>query len=125
MVDDFDNDGDVDAIILNALAAPPLSAMTSRSLGNWLQLDLTGRQACRDAVGARVAFEIDGKKFVDEVRSGRGYQSSYGQRLYFGLASATTVPELTIRWPDGMQQVLREVAANQLLRVIPSRSAMN
>ncbi len=28
VVDDFDNDGDVDAIILNALAAPPLSAMT-------------------------------------------------------------------------------------------------
>jgi enediyne biosynthesis protein E4 len=134
VVDDFDNDGDVDVVILNALAGATVirndssvnrnadSGNTPRSFNNWLQIDFVGRHAPRDAIGTRVSFELDGRKFIDQVHGGRGYQSSYGQRLYFGLGPAQTIPELTIRWPDGSQQVLSEVRANQRLTIVQPSS---
>ncbi len=125
VTDDFDNDGGVDIIILNALATVTAihneshsNQSTSTGSNHWLQVELVGRNSPRDGIGARVSFELDGRKFIDEVRGGRGYQSSYGQRLYFGLGRSQSIPELAIRWPDGTRQTLTEVPANQLLTII-------
>lgn len=69
-------------------------------------------------VTLKIRFELDGRPFIDEVRSGRGYQSSHGQRLHFGLGQSTSIPTLTIRWPDGSQQVLTDVRANRLVTIV-------
>lgn len=118
VVEDFDNDGDVDVIILNALAGPTVIRNDSRVGFNWLQLELKGKSACRDGTGSRVTIELMNKQLIQEVHSGRGYQSSYGQRLCFGLGEATQVPKLRVRWSDGAIEEFENIQSNQLLILV-------
>ena len=118
VAEDFDNDGDVDIIILNALAGPTVIRNDSRLGFNWLQVELRGKSACRDGTGSRVTIELMGKQLVKEVHSGRGYQSSYGQRLCFGLGEAPLVPKLRVRWSDGAIEEFEDISSNQLLILV-------
>jgi len=54
---------------------------------------------------------------VDEVRSGGSYLSQSDLRLHFGLGEAKKVNRLEIRWPSGVDQVVAELAANQVTRL--------
>lgn len=121
--EDFDNDGDVDLVVLNALAAPTLIRNDSETRNHWLQVMLIGRTACRDATGARVIVESERGLAHAEVHSGGGYQSSFGRRLTFGLGDVARVDRLTVRWPDGSQQSLEQVAADQCLYVVQTTDA--
>lgn len=118
-VEDFDNDGDGDVIVLNALAPVTLMRNDTRPGHNWLQLELRGRTSPRDGTGTKVnVITADGHRIVDEVHSGSGYQSSYGQRLSFGLGNSTSVSMLIIRWSDGSTQQHENLPANQLLTLV-------
>lgn len=118
VTEDFDLDGDVDMIFLNALARPTVIRNDAKPTQRWLQVDLRGKVSIRDGTGARVTVEVGGKRIVKEVHSGRGYQSSFGQRLHFGLGDAKTVSKLHVRWPNGEDQILTDVASEQLLIVV-------
>jgi len=118
VAEDLDNDGDIDLVVLNSLATPTVIKNDTVSSNNWLEIRLVGRTACRDATGSRVHVYLDGKTLTDEVHSGRGYQSSFGQRLSFGLGKSTTVPKVKIRWSDGKEENLSELPVNQLLTII-------
>ena len=52
---------------------------------------------------------------MDEVHSGRGYQSNYGTRLYFGLGDHTLVDRVEVRWIGGGKDIFSAVKTNQLL----------
>ena len=118
ITEDFDNDGDLDFVVLNALANPTAIRNDSVTAGNWLQLRLIGSGLeCRDATGAKVQITVGGKTLIKEVHSGRGYQSSFGQRLHFGLGKSPTIDRVSIRWPMGQVQHLDQVTTNQILTV--------
>jgi hypothetical protein len=120
--DDLDNDGDLDGVILNAEDKPTLLRNDSTASGNWLQLDLRGTVSNRDGVGARVKVAAGKLVQIDEVRSGRGYQSHYGSRLQFGLGSEERVELLEIRWPSGAVTTRKGVATNQRLIIVEDPS---
>ena len=91
--DDLDNDGDLDAVILNSREPPTVLRNLLRENGStdhWLQVQLRGTRTNRDGVGARVRIVAGELSLVDEVHSGRGYQSCWGARLHFGLGSHAT-----------------------------------
>jgi hypothetical protein len=116
--DDLDNDGDVDAVILNARALPTLMRNDTRNRSRWLEVELTGRSSNRDGVGARVIVTAADLVQVAEVHSGRSYQSHFGSRLHFGLASNDRVDRIEIRWPSKTVDVIENVAVDQLVSVI-------
>lgn len=118
VAEDFDNDGDIDLIVLNSLAASTVIRNDSTPSGSWLQVELIGVEASRDATGAMVNLLVDGKTLVQQVHSGRGYQSGFGQRLHFGLGSADSVDQLRVRWSTGKQTLLENVTPNQRLQII-------
>jgi hypothetical protein len=99
--DDFDNDGDVDAIVLNSDAAPTLMRNDLERKNHWLELKLVGTKSNKDAVGARVFVHVGPKVHVSEVIAGRSYQGHCGVRQYFGLRDAAKIDEVRIRWPGG------------------------
>lgn len=118
VVEDFDLDGDLDALILNCGAKAQLLENTSALKGKSLALELIGTASNRDAVGAKVKVTAGNRSWHAEVRSGRGYQSHFGSRLHFGLGTATP-KEVEIRWPSGRQQrVPLNAQSPQFLRVI-------
>ena len=104
--DDLDNDGDIDVVILNSRSKPTLLRNDTRPTGNWLDIRLIGDRSNRDAVGARVKLSAGALTLVDEVRSGRGYQSHYGSRLHFGLGHRTQIDQIKVTWPSGISASL-------------------
>lgn len=114
--DDLDNDGDLDVVLLNANAPPTLLRNDLRSGAKSVQISLVGKKSNRDGVGAKVVLETSDGQQQDEVRRGRGYQSSYGDRLHFGLGDAS-IEAIRIRWPTGAEQRIENPPSASLLRI--------
>jgi len=113
---DFDNDGDVDILIVNLNEPPSLLRNDLSGEGHWLKVKLIGVKSNRGAVGARVTAQYGGKTQAQEVVSQSSFYSASDSRLHFGLG-ATAVVDLDIRWPSGAKESLKNVAANQLIVV--------
>jgi len=113
--DDLDNDGDVDVVILNSRKGPTILRNDSTEQGHWLQIQLQGEKTNRDGVGAQVRVHAGALILLDEVHSGRGYQSHYGSRLYFGLGAHTTVDRIEVNWLGGGTDNYRDVKGDQRL----------
>ena len=120
--DDMDNDGDVDVVILNSRHEPTLLRNDSPSKGHWLQIRLRGVKTNRDGIGAHVKVTAGNLALLDEVHSGRGYQSHYGKRLHFGLADRDKVDRIEVRWIGGGTDVFENVAADQLITLTEDSS---
>jgi hypothetical protein len=123
--DDLDNDGDIDVVVLNSRERPSVlrnMLVESGSPNHWLQIQLWGRQTNRDGVGARVRVSTGDVSQIDEVHSGRGYQSHFGSRLHFGLGPHDRVDRIEVRWIGGGVQVLENVAVNALLTIVEARA---
>ena len=103
--DDLDNDGDVDVVVLNAGGLPTLLKNETASQGHWLQVTLRGTRSNRDGIGAQVRVVTPDLTLMDEVHSGRSYQSHFGSRLYFGLGPRTEISRIEVDWIGGEREV--------------------
>ena len=118
---DFDNDGDIDILIVNLNEPPSLLRNDLSGDNNWIKLKLTGTKSNRGAIGARVLCRYGGRQQVQEVMSQSSFYSSNDPRLHFGLGTAKTAT-LEIRWPSGLTQTLKDVAVNRILKVTEGTS---
>ena len=115
--DDLDNDGDIDAVILNSRQQPTILRNDSANQNHWLQIRLQGVQTNRSGVGARVSVVSGDLTLIDEVHSGRGYQSHFGMRLHFGLAKRDHVDRVVVRWIGGGTDVIENLDVDQLVTI--------
>jgi hypothetical protein len=113
---DFDNDGDIDIVIINHNEPPSLLRNDVDGANHWLKVKLTGVESNRSAIGARVTVRYGDKIQVQEVLSQSSYLSMNDSRLHFGLGPAA-VADVEIRWPLGRIEKLAKVAADQLIWV--------
>ncbi len=115
---DYDDDGDID-LIVNDLDGPPMLLRNDggNKAGNWISLKLTGSKSNRNAAGAKVVLKAGGLTQVEEVRAGDSYISHSDWRLHFGLGTAKTVDEITIRWPSGKIEKLTKVLVNKIIKI--------
>jgi hypothetical protein len=111
---DFDNDGDMDVLIMNVNEPPSLLRNDAPSGNHWIKIRLEGVKSNRSAIGARVLVRYGGKVQIQEVLSGSSFISANDPRLHFGLGSAATA-DIEVRWPNGLVETLKAVAANQLI----------
>jgi len=116
--DDLDNDGDMDVVILNSRCGPTLLRNDSPSKNHWLQIRLRGVKTNRDGIGAHVKVTAGDLSLLDEVHSGRGYQSHYGMRLHFGLGNRDKVDRIEVRWIGGGTEVFENVPADRLVTLV-------
>jgi hypothetical protein len=113
---DFDNDGDVDVLVMNMNEPPSLLRNDVSGGGHWLKVLLQGVQSNRSAIGARVVARYGGRAQAQEVSAQSSFYSVNDRRLHFGLGPATSA-ELTIRWPVGVTEKIAGVEADQLVVV--------
>jgi hypothetical protein len=116
--DDLDNDGDIDVVILNSRREPTLLRNDSPGTNHWIQVRLRGTRSNRDGIGARIKVIAGDLVQVDEVHSGRGYQSHYGMHPHFGLGQRTRVDRIEVRWIGGGTHVLENVAVDRVVEII-------
>jgi len=115
---DLDGDGDVDVFISREGAS---NVMFSNELGNgkrWFKIHLTGADANKSAIGARVVISADGVSQTRMVTSGSGYLCNNALGLHFGLAASTIVDQIEIFWPDGTYQLLGPTFSNQSVAIV-------
>ena len=119
--DDLDNDGRVDVVVLNRDRIPTIIRNESTTDHHWIQIQLRGIQSNADGVGAQVRVVAGDLVQVDEVHSGRGFQSHFGSRLHFGLGPHDHVDRIEVRWIGGGVDVVQAVAADQCLTITQER----
>jgi hypothetical protein len=113
---DFDNDGDIDVLVMNMNEPPSLLRNDVSGGGKWLKVKLVGVKSNRSAIGARVTAQYGGKKQAQEVLSQASFYSANDPRLHFGLGSAEAA-DLTVRWPNGAVERIGKVEAGALVTV--------
>jgi enediyne biosynthesis protein E4 len=113
---DFDNDGDIDILIVNQNEPPSLLRNDVAGGNHWIKVKLIGVKSNRSAIGARVTAFYGGKTQVREVLSQSSYLSVNDSRLHFGLGAAGSV-DLEVRWPNGGTEKFARVAADRLVRI--------
>lgn len=113
---DFDNDGDVDILVVNLNEPPSLLRNDLKGNNHWLKVKLVGTESNRSGIGARVICSYGGKRQAQALVAQSSYLSANDPRLHFGLGDSTTA-DLEILWPLGTRQVLKGVTAGQVLTV--------
>ena len=115
---DLDNDGRVDMVV-SVLNGPAEIFHNITENGNhWVLLKLVGTKSNRMGIGAQIGITTaDGKKQWNEVTTAVGYASSSDPRVHFGLGKNEKISEIQIRWPSGITQILKDVAADRVLTI--------
>ena len=111
---DFDNDGDIDILVVNLNEPPSLLRNDVSGTNHWLKVLLIGVASNRSAIGAQVVAAYGERRQAQAVVAQSSYLSVNDRRLHFGLGSAATA-SLEIRWPNGAVEKIAEVAAGQLV----------
>ena len=119
---DFDNDGDLDVLIMNMNEPPSLLRneyinSTGRGANNWIKLKLVGTKSNRSAIGARVRLKAGGHLQAQELSSQSSYYSCNDPRLHFGIGASTKADQIEIRWPSGQTEIIKDLAANQIVTI--------
>ena len=111
---DFDNDGDMDILVMNMNEPPSLLRNDVSGGGHWLKVLLVGVQSNRSAIGARVTARYGNRRQSQEVTAQSSFYSANDRRLHFGIGAETSL-DLTIRWTNGKTETIQNVGADQLV----------
>ena len=111
---DFDNDGDMDILVVNMNEPPSLLRNDVSSERHWLKVLLVGTTSNRAAIGARVTARYGNAVQTQSVQAQSSFYSVNDRRLHFGLGDATEA-SIDIRWPTGEVERIGPVAADRLL----------
>ena len=110
---DFDNDGDLDILIVNRNDTPSLLRNDAPAENRWLKIRLEGTKSNRSAIGARVLAHFGGKVQAQTLTSQCSYVSVNDPRLHFGLGAAESA-DVEIFWPSGAKETYQGLAAGKV-----------
>jgi len=118
---DYDNNGFMDIFVTNGYGMAPFSYgphllyRNDGNLNHWLKIKLIGSVDNRDAVGATVTATVGASTYTRQQTGGSSRFSQNSQVVHLGLGTASKIDVLTVRWPNGIVQTLRNVSVNQLM----------
>jgi len=114
---DYDNDGRIDAVVVNMDETLTLLHNTTRTANHWLTVKTIGARSNRDGIGARVRVRAGGRELTREVKTSGSFASASDPRVHFGLGGHERVESLELRWPSGAKQTFTDVPADRLVVV--------
>ncbi len=110
---DFDNDGNVDLLVMNMNEPPSLLHNNSKAGNNWLKIKLVGTKSNRSAIGAKIDLFTGSERQTAMVLSQVGYYAHPDSRVHFGLGKATKADRVQVTWPSGLVETFDEVKAGE------------
>jgi hypothetical protein len=121
---DYDNDGDIDVLVVNMNDRPTLLRNDTPPGRHWITMRLVGTKSNRDAIGAKVIVDAGGRRQTAVVRGDGSYLSHSDVRAHFGLGEAAKISRVEIRWPSGLVQNVGALAVDQFYMVREGQPAV-
>jgi enediyne biosynthesis protein E4 len=114
---DFDNDGAVDVLIAVNNSAPLLLRNTAAAGSHWLGVQLVGKKANRDAVGARITYQAGDLKRTRYKVGGGSFLSAHDPRVVLGIGARTRVDWVEVEWPQpsGLRERFTDLPVNRYM----------
>lgn len=122
---DFDNDGDLDILVINNGDAPVLLRNEVGSKNNWLGLQLVATKSNPEAVGAIITWEAGGVKRTRLKTAGGSYLSSHDPREVLGVGKTAKIDSVQIKWPSGQVEKLTDLPINKYVKVTEGKGWSN
>lgn len=116
-IGDLDNDGRLDAVVTTNDGSAHILHNDTQTQNHWLLLNLVGHKSNRDAIGTEIRLSTAEGLQTATVSTAGSYLSSSDKRVHFGLGHEKVAGKIEIRWPSGIRQTLKDVSADQILRV--------
>ncbi|HEV2671768.1 MAG TPA: FG-GAP-like repeat-containing protein [Gemmatimonadales bacterium] len=121
---DYDNDGDLDVVVVNHSGRAVLLRNDGGNRNHWLNIRLEGRgRSNRTADGAKLRVVAGTSVSIREVGAQASYLSQNDLTEHVGLGALTQVDSVRIVWPSGTKQVLTNVAADQTIHIVEGGGA--
>jgi hypothetical protein len=122
---DLDIDGDLDLVVNNFEA--PVSIYRNQSQeGRSMTLRLEGRASNRWGIGAKVSLEMDNdSRLVRTLGLSQGFMSSNEPILHFGLGKVDAIRSMTIQWPDGMLQHVKDLPVDHFVTLRQANTGLS
>ncbi|MEE8527059.1 MAG: CRTAC1 family protein [Gammaproteobacteria bacterium] len=117
-VGDIDNDGDIDVLVTDSNAPARLYRNDTPNQGHWLKVRALDPRFNRDAVGAKIFVSTSSGTQVRSVRHSYSYLSSSDATVHFGLAEASKVDSIHVRWPDGLVESFPGQTADRSIELL-------
>jgi hypothetical protein len=116
---DLNNDGRMDVVVSTIGSPAELLYNTSTDKNHWISIQAVGVKSNRDGIGTRIKVTGEsGQVQYNHVTTAGSYASSSDKRVHFGLGADVSIKEIELRWPSGTVQTLRNVKADQLLKIV-------
>jgi len=115
---DYDNDGDLDLLVINLNDSPRLLRNDGGNKNNWLTVQARLPGGKSDAIGARVIVTAGSLTQMRDLIPVTGYLSQADPRCHFGLGDSKKADTVEIRWPDKQTTKLEDVNSNQIITII-------
>ena len=109
---DFDDDGDLDVLIMNMSAPVSLLRNDLSSERHWVRFRLQGTRSNHSAIGALITIKAGANSQTRAVMSQSSYVSHNDLRTHFGLADSAKVDSIVVRWPSGAEERFSGVDAD-------------
>jgi enediyne biosynthesis protein E4 len=116
-IGDLDNDGRLDAVVTTNDGPVHVLHNQTQTQNHWLLLKLVGHDSNRDAIGAEVELVTAAGSQFATVSTASSYLSASDKRVHFGLGKENVALKIEIRWPSGIRQTVKDVAADQILQI--------
>jgi hypothetical protein len=123
---DLDNDGDLDLVTSNINDPAYIfeNRNSAQSDAHFLKVALEGTGKNTYGIGSKITIYTKGEKQYLEQMPMRGYLSSVSPTLHFGLGNHDTVDSLQIIWPDGQEQQLTDIPADQQITLQQEKASV-
>jgi len=115
---DYDNDGDLDVLIMSNNGRARLLRNDGGNQNNLLRIKTMGTSSNRDGIGAKITVKVTNEqKLWGVVKTGSSYASQSELVLTFGLGKSEKVASIEVAWPSGRVDNLQDVSANQAITI--------
>ena len=118
---DYDNDGDLDVLVINMDALPTLLRNDGGNANNWLSIELKDQNNI-SGIGSIITVKTGNLTQTREIRSGNSYASQNELRSHFGLEDTDLVDEISVKWVSGAKTRLHNIAARQFIQIVEPKT---
>jgi hypothetical protein len=124
-VGDYDNDGLVDALVVDSEGKPVLLHNETKNAGHYVRLTLVGTKSPRSGHGALVRITLaDGKTLLRHCQTDGSYLSASDVRVHVGIGSNTSIKSVEVTWPSGTKTTVTDVPVDKASTVTEGSSTV-